>query len=418
MNRAIFVSSLCALSLAAMSTTALADGSSSPAPANSTSAASGKVQLMPAEKEAALRKLLPKFEDPEMTALVSDERTIFYTEDEMPRCHQDWDGSLPGLHSPYYNISANSREPYGNGNREFPWGHPAGTHRAAGVYTFRFFRLPQDEQGRTLPVTWYRRHLRHDTSPGYAWTYPVGTVFGEVLCLRTPDNRGVAFEVRIRRRDQYRWEVDAFRPFPTAESLAERITELRSDWESKPSLAKLVSHVRQPQALPVGRLTDNHPRRVFDQQMGIDVLPPIGDDKLVIELLTTTPFRSAHGELWRKGTNNVYTAAPTTQASFHIVPKGYDGGFVEVDTHSCMRCHETANSHVRDFDSSRDWYGRVRGSDGIFSWHPFDPSSISRNGSQSAPRLRGELIRSGLLAPYDRRIHPARLYARLRGLDQ
>lgn len=375
-------------------------------------------KLMTAEKEHRLRQLLPKLDDEQVQAIVDDERLILYTEEEMPRCHQDWDSGLPGLHSPNYNISANGSEPYGNGNREFPWGTPAGMHRAKGTYSFRFLYLPQDEQGRPLPVVYYRKHLPGDSSTGYAWMYPVGTVFGEVLCLKTTGGQAVPFELRIRKRDAVAWDVDVFRPFPTAESLAERIEELRSDWASTPALAKLVSHLKEEKALPQRRLVDNHPsRRVIDQTMGVDTLPEINDEKLVIELLTKTTFTSAQGEIWRKGTNATFTSAPTTEARFHIVPAGYDAGFIEVDQHSCMRCHQTANQHVRNFDFGRDWYGRVRGSDGIFSWHPFDPSSISHNGYGSTPRLRGSLISAGVLAKYDAKIHTADKYRRVRGLD-
>lgn len=375
-------------------------------------------RLMSVEKESRLRQLLPRLADKQVQALLDDERLILYTETEMPRCHQDWDGSLPGIHSPYYNISANGSERFGNGNREFPWGTPAGTHRTNSVYSFRFLWLPQDDHGRTLPVVYYRKQLRGDVSQGYAWMYPAGTVFGEVLCLKT--SGGTApFELRVRKRDRVSWDVDVFRPFPTAESLANRVQELRPAWAQTPALAKLVTHLQEERALPLGRLVDNHPsRRVIDQSMGVDSLPPINDDKLVLELLTTTTFASAHGEVWRKGTNATFTNAPTTEASVHIVPAKYDAGFIEVDQHSCMRCHQTANQHVRNFDFGRDWYGRVRGSDGIFSWHPFDPSSISANGFGGTPRIRSSLVSAGVLAPYNRQVHKAQLYTQVRGIDE
>jgi hypothetical protein len=376
-------------------------------------------RLLSADKDAALRKLLPQLADEEMQALLDDERLMLYTEEEMPRCHQDWDGSLPGVHSAYYNISANGGERFGNGNREFPWGTPAGTHRASGVYSFRFLWLPQDDEGKTLPVVYYRKHLRGDVSRGYAWMYPAGTIFGEVLCHKLSSGRAVPFELRVRKRDQMVWDVDVFRPFPTAEALAERIKELRPHWEETPALQALVTHLTEPRALPKQRLFDSHGRRVIDQTMGVDALPPLNDDELALELLTSTPFASAHGEIWRKGTNDTFTSAPTAAAGkLHVVPANYDAGFIEVDQHSCMRCHATANRHVREFDFSRDWYGRVRGSDGIFSWHPFEPSSISANGFGSTPRIRQSLLDAGVLAVYDKRKHPAAHYTRVRGLDE
>src|SRR5690606_26322986 len=129
---------------------------------------------------------------------------------------------------------------------------------------------------------------------------------------------------------------------------------------------------------------------------------------------TTTLFRSAEGEIWLVAAGNKPAYAPTTQASFHIVPRNYDAGFIAVDQDSCSRCHNSVNRHVDEFDSRRDWYGRVRGSDQIFSFHPFEPGSISYNGFSSTPRMRHALVRAGLLEHYDARRHPATIYQRSR----
>jgi hypothetical protein len=152
---------------------------------------------------------------------------------------------------------------------------------------------------------------------------------------------------------------------------------------------------------------------VFHQSMGVDNLPPAGDDALVVRLLTETVFKSALGASWSTDSNRVHTVAPTTDAPFHIVPARYDAGFIEVDQLSCMRCHDTVNQHVNDFDFGRDWYGRVRGSDGIFSIHPFDPSCISYNGISLPTRLNQSLISAGLLAPFDPQIHSTAVYHQL-----
>jgi hypothetical protein len=118
--------------------------------------------------------------------------------------------------------------------------------------------------------------------------------------------------------------------------------------------------------------------------------------------------------VWRRGANGAATHAPTTSASFHIVPANYDAGFIEVERASCARCHSTVGMHVRNFDYSRDWYGRIRGSDGIFSFHPFSPGSISGNGFGAGVSLRSELIGAGILAHYDSRLHPRSLYHQAR----
>lgn len=377
-------------------------------------------QLMSADRERELRRLMPLIDDDDLQGVLEDPRLILYTDREMPPAYQHWVGQLQGVHSPDYNISAVNSEPFGNGNREFPWNAPAGTHRAQSVTSFHFLHLPRDDRGQTWPVVWYRKRLPGDVSVGYAWTFPVGTVLGEVLCIRSPAGRDYAFELRLRVREAAEWEVDVFRPFPNAKDLALRIRQLRADWEQNQSLVKLVRHLEEPLQMQERTLTDKQPIAdgVFRERMGIDTLPPVNDDALVTALLTLTRFRSARGQVWRTSADGTFTCAPTTSARFHIVPAQYDGGFVEVDRVSCMRCHETANQHVTRFNAARDWYGRIRGSDGIFSFHPFDPASVSYNGFGTAVHMRRELTESGALAAYDAARHPRHIYCQIPDLPE
>lgn len=372
-------------------------------------------RLVSAARDRQLREMFPTVADDHLQSLFRDPRLILYTDNEMPKAHQDWESGLPGIHSPRYNISANGSEPFGNGNVEFPWGAPAGTHNSRNVQTYKFLWLPQDERGNTLPVAWYHEHASGDSQTGYAWIFPRGTVFGEVLLLSTPQGKSLPFEVRIRIRESDDWSVDAFRPFPTAGDLAERIRELRPQWQEHPSLEKLVRHLEEPRPLPPKLLADNHgTRQVLSQWMAEDELPEVGDDALVEELLTKSTFASVASTTWRKGSNGYMTHAPTTKASFHVVPASYSAGFIDVERKSCMRCHDTANKSVREFDAPRDWYGRIRGSDGIFSFHPFDPSCISYNGFGSGVALRQDMIAAGVLTRYDGTKHPRERYQRLR----
>jgi hypothetical protein len=368
-------------------------------------------RLVSAHRDRQLRAQLPQVEEQRVQQVLQDPALILFSDAEMPPAYQDWSSGLPGVHSPDYNISANGSEPYGNGNVEFPWGTPAGTHRAVGVSSFRFLWLPTDEAGRRLPVVWYRKFLRGSSSQGYAWTFPVGTVVGEVLRMRAPDGKSHTFEIRLREREYGEWAVDVFRPFPTAADLAERIKALRPQWEQDANLKRLVDHLEKSAPLKRHILADaNHSLSVFRQSMGIDTLPPVGDDDLVIQLLNETPFRSALGQVWRTGSNGTATAAPTTLAAFHVVPRNYDAGFIEVDRVSCQRCHETVNRHVNDFEFGRDWYGRIRGSDGIFSFHPFSQGSVSRNGYGLPVRMNQRLVAARLLERFDRRKHSGSTY--------
>ena len=386
--------------------------------AGTTQARRPPIRLITTQKEALLRRCFPAVDDPEAAAILVNPELIIYTEAEMPKVYQFWDGLMPGVHLVNYNISADNSEPFGNGNHEFPWGKPAGTHRAPGVSSFRFLLLPRDEQGRLRPIVWYPNQLPGERRSGYAWTFPVGTVFGEVLTLRGPDRRDYTFEVRIRTRIVGQWEVDVLRPFPTAADLAERVKQLRPDWQQQPQLVKLCQHCQSAKPLTERVLADRQPRRrVFRQQMGVDYLPEISDPKLIGDLLIGTKFRSALGATWRDAPNGAETHAPTTAASFHVVPAGYDAGFVAVDSQSCARCHDSVNKLVRDFNAGRDWYGRIRGSDGIFSFHPFAIGCISCNGGSQSVSLRRELVQAGVLERYSARRHPSRVYHELeRGL--
>ncbi|MBX7165089.1 MAG: hypothetical protein K1X74_01950 [Pirellulales bacterium] len=375
-------------------------------------------QLMSAERDALYRRLLPKVDDPQLAAVLAGPDLLLYTDAEIPPAYQFWDGLMPGVHSVNYNISANHSEPHGNGNIEFPWGRPAGTHRAASVSSFRFVHLPRDAEGRLLPILYYRK-AGDDGAMGYGWTFPVGAIVGEVLFMRGPDHNDYTFELRIRRRERGEWSVNAYRPFPTAADLAARIGELRPDWQSRPQLAKLCTHLTGNVELPAQQLADAHPNgSVFSQSMGVDTLPAIDDDVLVAQLLTTTVFRSALGATWRDSSNGTRCIAPTTDAAFHVVPARYDAGFIDVDRVSCLRCHETTNQSVRRFDAGRDWYGRIRGSDGIFSFHPFSPGAVSHNGSGTGASLRSEFVSSGMIAPYSAAKHSNDIYNDVEELDE
>lgn len=401
------------IALVAMGVAAEATDSTQKAeqPVVESKASAPSLQLMSAKKEARLRALLPRVADAEMRKVLSDPNLILYTDDEIPRAYQFWSGDLPGVHLANYNISANGSEPFGNGNREFPWGHPAGTHRTTGVEAFRFLSLPKDKDGKIQPVVWFRKRLPGDGTMGYAWTYPVGTVVGEVLAMTGPDGLAYTFEMRVRTREYGYWDVDVFRPFPTASALSRRIKELRPDWEQDENLVKVVNHLDSPVEMKSLRLVDSQPaKRTFDQTMGIDSLPAIGDTKLVGQLLTSTPFKSSMGEVWRESSSGVKTYAPTTKAEFHVIPAKYDAGFVQVDRTSCMRCHDSVAHNVSEFNPGRDWYGNIRGSDAIFSFHPFALESIADNGFGRAVRMRPEFEKAGIVAKYDPDKHPGSVY--------
>lgn len=368
-------------------------------------------QLATKEHEAAYRTMLPNVTDPTIKAVLADKSLILYTDHEMLPAYQGWEGVIIGVHSPSYNIAAGGdRGPrglgFGNANREFPWGAPAGTHNAKGVSVIRFLHLPRATPANLRPVVWWG-----DVNRGYQWSYPVGTVFGEVLYLNHKGRGDYTFELRVRVRAKDRWNVNAYRPFPTAQSLASAVKECRPNWRGDATLARFVSYLDGPANGAVEMLADRHAdERVFEDTRLVDSLPPL-DESLVAELLSTTPFSSALRKQWRPG--DLAPFAPTTDAEFHIVPRGYQGGHVAVSNASCMRCHDGTNRGAREFDSGRDWYGRVRGSDGIFSFHPFAHASVSYNGSQFSPTMNPAL--TGIIERYSKEWHPDEVYTTIGG---
>lgn len=332
-------------------------------------AAAEPPRLITREMEAALRRLIPDAE------LAADPDLVLYTEREQPKVYQYSlnHAGVMSFYDAYYNTSMakSEGERYGNPNHEFPWGSPGGCHRCRNVGSFKFIRLPRDGQGRTKPIVWHTRRAgdeMHVPSLGFAWVFPRGALVGEVLTMRSPAGTVLTFEMRIRERAERHWEPRVLRPYPTAEEFVQAIKR-RGDWRERADLAALVAHLESPRPLPVAELASEHPdRQAFYAEAEVDALPAIADEQTVNELMTSAPFGDATGQAWRGG--RCY--APTTEAAWHIVPRNYDGGFIEASTESCARCHDSVGRHARDFDRGRDWYGHVRGGDGIFSYTPID----------------------------------------------
>jgi len=383
--------------------------------------------LMDRSQNEAYRKALPSTKDERLLSIISDKHLMFYTDNEIPKAHQDWEGSLQGILDSRGNVSANRTEPFGNGNKEFPWGAPAGTHLSNGVTSIRFLLLPRDEHGSIYPVVYYqipkisygKRTLPDGTNisaderfyrEGWAWTFPKGTIVGEVLMISDSRGNRHVFEIRTRSRSIDRWAVNVYRPFPTANDLLIAVKKL-DNWEKNAKLRNLVTHLEGSLSSDHYTLADTQPdKSVFKQIRQQDFLPAIDED-VAITLLHKTPFSSSLDVVWR-GDGEYAPHAPTTEADFHIVPKRYAAGFINVTTNSCMQCHKETNQHVHEFDIRRDWYGRIRGSDGIFSFHPFDHGCITQSGGQPVS-FNKKMIDAGIIAPFDPSKHSNAVYQRI-----
>lgn len=326
---------------------------------------------------------LPKVKSESLSKVLFSDQIRFYDTETLPMAYQDFRGSLRGIHSPSYNISANRSEPHGNGNKEFPWGKPAGTHRTEGVTTIKFMSLPMLE-GNKVPIAY--EYIAND---GYNWVYPRGTVFGEILYLN-----GDCFEIRTRTKSKETWVIDTLRPYNSAAELREQIVTNFPDYKNDDELRRLYIGADLINK-DVMILEDSQPnKRIFSSKTQRIILPSISRET-AISLLKSRPFRSAVGTSWDGKADGPTTV--TVEEGYGIVPAKYDADFIEVTSKSCARCHDSTNQHVDTFDFARDWYGKIRGSDGIFSFHIFDKNCISYNGIGAGVTINSDLEEKGYI---------------------
>jgi hypothetical protein len=257
----------------------------------------------------------------------------------------------------------------------FPFAHTAGIDRSTNAFIVNFMSLPPTATGALSPVV---VTITDDPNGAegfglhrWTWTFPKGTVMGEILFVQTATGDLLPTEVRTRQRYASGWAVNAFRPFPTAASLSTAIKAARPDWQMRANLAAVVAALEGQGALTSRTLTSPAFNDLVTLSGSHDTLPDFDDDALVKDLLTKTPFVSAYGETW-KAAGGRAAFAPTTQSTSSIVPVNYEGGLVAVNEQSCSQCHKDAGRAINDFEPAAILYGDIWGEDQIFSFHPYD----------------------------------------------
>ncbi len=395
----------------------------------STVLAAPPAQLLDPDVQEEVERMLPHTASEEINALLHSDDLIWYTEAEIPRAYQ----FQSSFHDPKFNIAApieRDGRP-GNGNTEFPWNHAGGCDNVKGLRAYRFVKFPSRLDGSYWPVVVYKSRIdlsgvnqnsvnrseANGTNSQWQWTFPQGTVFGELLCMPGPNDLVYPFELRLRFRREDYWDVDVYRPFVHATDLAKRVKEIEPEWYNKNDLSNYVMSLEQPSPLNQILIADNNRNTAaFRVRAGVHPLPRIVDTSIVERLLTETPWQTALGATWKTGTNKVVATAPTAAkgTGFNIVPEGYGAHSFVVDTDSCMRCHRHTNVPVRTFEDQRPWYGRIRGSDGIFSFHPISPRSIHPRGINLQVVLREEFVKGGVAAMFDKDVHPVSVYKQMK----
>jgi hypothetical protein len=287
--------------------------------------------------------------------------------------YQDFSNVSGGVFWRYNNVSANRAERYGNANRELPW-KTGGLDDAPNGESFLFHRFPRGGEiavwrgrGYAKDLTLGGTNWRIEVHPGvYRWSYPDGTLFGEVLRVD-----GRTFEVRTMTLKSGKWTFQVYRPFA-------RYAEV----------AALVKERHQY----VGRLVNPHPVKVLDETALLDDLTLNPAD---VAAVLSRPFRDVTDVVWaERPEGKAY--APYASKRNQLVPAGYQGAYFSSAT--CVKCHGTAGKNVSEFQPGRDWYGAVRGGGnaaenvGVFSFDIFDPACAGREGAAQVPiRLRTDL---------------------------
>jgi hypothetical protein len=231
------------------------------------------------------------------------------------------------------------------------------------------------------------------------------------------------FEIRTRTRTLTGWEVDALRPFPTAEDLALAIETRRAErpeWAESAALDALITQLREGTLSPF-RVSATHFQGAFAaRDAGIEQLPELtgSDAELTRELLRTTAFRSAKGVYWKQ-TDNLSAWAASSAGKGQIVPKGYNAAAVEISEQSCDSCHVDAGRPFETWYDNILAYGELWGNDEIFTWHPFtlskfvDAQGKVVNFNYDNREIRPDFKAAGLIEPYKPADHPATVYKRI-----
>ena len=246
-----------------------------------------------------------------------------------------------------------------NANREFPWGKAGGIFDAKDTETIKLEWYPANTEIKVqhrVPILGYNSDRTFGTNQfvvedyGPIWTYPKGTIFFAVLFYKK-----TAFEVHALEKvdDGHgieNWDATLWRPYPSLDDYAEYV--------GRDALSA------QPQEVVRVRFNSG-PNNGINELVDTVFLPRFEGD---FRQALSRPFRDATGVFWQ---GNVI--APTTLHENHIIPPHSTLALIGHSIIDCRKCHSHVGRHVSRFQlfnrngSPRDWYGRVRGSDGIFS---------------------------------------------------
>jgi len=375
-------------------------------------------QLLDATTLATYKAALPKVGWSRLAKILQSPSTLYWDKTAIPPAYQDTVGN--GADIPFgarLNNAGRSlivpegKKLFSEDGKSFsyPFGHTAGSDESSNAFIVNFMSLPE-EGGALRPIA-YR--IETATVSGlpikrWNWSFPKGTIVGEIVLVRD-GTALVTSEIRVRERFADSWATDAFRPFPTASTMAAAIKQKKPSWQATPSLTTLVGALENNASLVAKKLDSPAFDNLVSLEGFVDApLPDAGDDALVRDLLKTTTFVGAYGTSWKtSGAQHAFGATgPTTGLS--VVPNKFDLGLLEVRETTCSKCHNQGGYFIGDLVDQAILYGDVWGVDRIFSFHPFEPSRIDASGNEN------RVVRTGLSAIvklYDAAQHPSSTYS-------
>ena len=357
----------------------------------------GMAQL-PDEYPMDLKKhgiVVPAIDGDEVSEAIKSPDTIFY------RLPKAWQHYVPATRIEHRNLTtqevtySNSKKIWGiytpqvlqsfNANLDFPWEGTVGLNTIIqdgedGVHstTVNFLSLPFKNGKRRPVLVFWERPIK--------WIFPEGTIIGELILSKNNGQWWVQ-EVRMRKKmpGSVAWEPIIQRPVATYIDLV-RLAKLP---EQTP--AKKYMHFRNPEE-----------EEVFLMRGLVERLPPL--EPHAVRHLLSLPFKDVTYVNWSDA-----SMAPTSDQDFSLVPRDYSFGLLSPDQHTCSNCHKQTQTSVpnlipREPSIQQNFakVGNIRGSDTVFTWHPWTTESIqSAEGTQELARIRDFDSRNDVVTIWD-----------------
>lgn len=365
-------------------------------------------QIVEASTLASYKAALPKVAYGRLAKILASPSTLFYDKRVMPGAYQDTVDSTRGAR--FNNSGAGLIVPQGRKlfsrdgqSWQFPFGHTAGADDAPNTVIANFISLPA-QRGALLPVAYKIENTSQGGFPNsrWTWSFPKGTVIGEIIMIRDGGNL-VTAEIRTRERFADRWATNSFRPFPTAGTLA---AALKEKSPGSPAIAALENNA----TLQAKRLDSPAFNNLVVLEGSVDAPLPDLDESVARDLLKNTPFVASYGTAWKiNGAQHAFGATGPTSPRLSVVPSRFENGLFEVRETTCDKCHNQGGYFIGDLVGAAVLYGDLWGVDRIFSFYVFDPTRIDSSGNENRT-ARPAFTQAGIIAPYDASKHPSSLY--------